>query len=250
MPRNRRSTRNTKSVKVVKDDVNAKDEYAFDHKEKFPKKVINFQPKTYHQKQFVGDIADADVIVGIGPAGTGRTFCSASVAAQMLLNNEVDKILLTRANVTVGRSIGMLPGDISEKMVPLLLPILNVLKRQLGEPVYEYLMRKKKIEMLPIEYVRGMSFIDTFVIVDEAQNLNADEIKALCTRFESGKIILIGDPTQNDMRGQEPGISWLERFANNHDINIPVTRFDFDDIVRSSFVKNFLLALESEKTNK
>lgn len=213
----------------------------------YGKKSIHFNPKTESQRQFVEGIRECEVSVGIGPAGVGKTFCAATIAAQMMLNHDIDKIVLTRANVTVGKTIGMLPGTLEEKMTPLLLPILTVLRRQLGDAVYEYAMRKKKIEMLPLEYVRGMSFMDTFVIVDEAQNMTPDEVKALCTRYESGRIVLLGDPTQHDLKGVEPGIQWLEGFSGRHDIDIPVTRFEFRDVVRSDFVKNFLIALHMDR---
>lgn len=216
-----------------------------DRPEKF-RKNIDLKPKTDAQREFVKGIRDSEVSVGIGPAGVGKTFCAATLAAQMIINNELDRIVLTRANVTLGKTIGMLPGTIEEKMTPLLLPILNVLKRQLGEPLYEYMMRKKKIEMLPIEYVRGLSFIDTFVIIDEAQNLEQDEVTAIVTRYESGKVVFLGDPTQHDLPG-EPGIAWLEKFAKKHDLGMPVTRFGLEDVVRSSFVKSFLYALADEK---
>jgi phosphate starvation-inducible PhoH-like protein len=225
----------------------AADEYRMENV-KFHKR-IEFHPKTDNQKTLATSVRSNEVTVAIGPAGVGKTYTVASLAAQMICDHQIDKIILTRANETVGKSIGMLPGTLEEKMTPLLLPILNVLRRQLGDAVYEYCLRKKKIEMLPFEYVRGLSFKDTFVIVDEAQNLKPDDVVAVCTRFESGRTVLMGDPFQHDLQG-EPGISWLEKFARRNDIGIPVVKFGLDDIVRSDFVKKFLTALYSEKDNK
>ena len=210
------------------------------------KRHIAFEPKTETQRDFVEAIRNNEMSVGIGPAGVGKTFCAATIAAQMLVNNEVEKIILTRANVTVGETIGMLPGTIEEKMTPLLLPILTALKRQLGDGMYEYCLRKKKIEMLPAEYIRGLSFLDAFVIIDEAQNLTKKEVMAVVTRYESGRVVFLGDPDQHDLENNEPGIEWLDKFVKKHKINIPSVKFELSDIVRHPLVKKFLYAIASE----
>lgn len=214
------------------------------------RKQIDFNPKTETQSELVDSIRKNEITVAIGPAGVGKTFCVATIAAQMLINKEIDKIVLTRANVTVGQTIGMLPGTVEEKMTPLLMPILSVLKRQLGEGMYEYCLRKQKIVMLPAEYIRGLSFIDSFVIIDESQNLTPNEVKAVVTRYESGKIVLLGDPDQHDLRDEEPGIQWLGKFVKRHKLNIPCIKFGLDDIVRHEMVKKFLVALSKDKTRR
>jgi phosphate starvation-inducible PhoH-like protein len=97
--------------------------------------------------------------------------------------------------------------------------------------------------MLPFEYVRGRSFKDAFVIVDEAQNMTPKDIQALCTRYESGRTVLLGDPFQHDLEDVEPGVTWLSKFAKRHRLGVPVIEFGLSEIVRSGFVKKFLMAL-------
>jgi phosphate starvation-inducible PhoH-like protein len=211
------------------------------------RRIVDFVPKTEKQEAFVKNIKNSEISVGLGSAGVGKTYCVAAVAAQMLIDHKVDKIILTRANVTVGKTIGALPGTIEEKMTPLLMPILTALKRHLGEGAYQYYINKKMIEMVPAEYIRGLSFLDSFVIIDEAQNLTQEETKALITRYESGRVVLLGDPNQHDLKGTESGLVWLEAFVKRHKIGIPTTKFEIADVVRSELVKKFLFAIEADK---
>jgi phosphate starvation-inducible PhoH-like protein len=171
------------------------------------------------------------------------------MAAKFLAEGSVDKIILTRANVHVGKSLGMLPGSVTDKMEPLLAPILAVLRERMGDGLYGYNLAKQKIVMQPIEYIRGNSFRDTFLIIDEAQNLTVEEVQALVTRYESGRILFLGDNFQTDIKGLN-GLDWLEKFSNRHELNYPVIKFGLEHIVRSSLVKEFLTALYSELKQK
>ena len=209
-----------------------------------PKK-ISLVPQTDNQKRFITNMRKHEVSAAIGPAGVGKTYCAAGVAAQFFLDNFIDGIVLTRANVTVGTTIGFLPGTANEKMEPLLMPILDALKRHLTAGKVKYMIEKQQIEMLPFEYVRGRSFIDKVVIVDEAQNLTPEDMIAIITRYESGRIILLGDPFQNDLKG-DCGLVWLARFAERNNLDMPVTCFSIEDIVRSEFVKRFITHLYAE----
>lgn len=163
----------------------------------------------------------------------------------MFVNEFVDGIVLTRANITVGRTVGFLPGSANDKMEPLLMPMLDALKRHLTSGKVKYMIDKQQIEMLPFEYVRGRSFIDKVVIVDEAQNLTPEDMIAIVTRYESGRIVLLGDPFQNDLKG-DCGLNWLDSFNRRNDMAMPITIFGIDDIVRSSFVKKFITLLYAE----
>ena len=220
----------------------------YNNQEYYPKNTKNYNilPKTVNQERLIRAIETQEIVIAEAPAGCGKTYISGGMAAKFLADGTVDKIILTRANVHVGTSIGMLPGTIEEKMAPLLAPILSVLKNRMGPGAYEYNVNKKKIEMQPLEYIRGMSFADTFLIVDEAQNLSIGEIQALVTRFESGRILFIGDPFQTDIVG-ENGLVWLSKFSERHRLNYSVIRFGLDDIVRSGLVKRFLMALYADK---
>ncbi len=225
-------------ARSIQDDVQAQAE-----PRALSRKTIVFNPANAKQESMVEAIEQNPVTVAMGPAGVGKTFVAAAIAAKMLYAKEVDKIILTRSNVKVGDDIGMLPGTIEEKMAPLLAPILSALERQMGAGDYNYSLAKGKIQMLPFEYVRGRSFKDAFVIVDEAQNMTPKDIQALCTRYESGRTVLLGDPFQHDLEDVEPGVTWLSKFAKRHRLGVPVIEFGLSEIVRSGFVKKFLMAL-------
>lgn len=220
--------------------------YDYQPEGRFQKPNNHVQPKTENQSLLVNHINGNEIIIANGPAGVGKTYIVASMASKLLSEGVIDKIVLTRANVTVGKTIGLLPGTVEDKMTPLLLPILNVFKERMGT-VYGYNMAKKKVEMQPLEYVRGMNFKNTFLIIDEAQNLNVSEVKALVTRYESGRIVFMGDPYQRDVREEDCGLIWLEKFAKRNNLDYPVVNFSLDDIVRSDLVKNFLTALYAEE---
>lgn len=212
---------------------------------KKPIKVI-LNPKGENQGNFIGAIRTSEVSAAIGPAGVGKTYCAAGVVAQLFLENIIDGIILSRANVVVGESRGLLPGTEEEKMAPLLMPIIDALTRHLGNEKVDYMRAKKEIQLLSFEYMRGRSFYNKAVIIDEAQNLTVDDVITIVTRYESGRIILLGDPFQNDLDG-ECGLTWLEAFAERNNIKIDITVFGTNDIVRSNFVKKFIEALYRER---
>lgn len=212
---------------------------------KFQKPNHHIQPKTENQDRLIHAINESEIVVASGPAGVGKTYIVGSCAAKFLSQNDVERIVLTRANVGVGKSLGLLPGSVEDKMTPLLMPILEVLRQRMGDSIYTYSMGKRRVEMQPIEYVRGRSFKNTFLIIDEAQNLTKEEVVALVTRFESGRIVFLGDPFQNDLKG-ETGIEWLVKFAKRNGLDYPCIEFSLDDVVRSDLVKQFLTAMYKE----
>ena len=212
-------------------------------------KSFHLQPKNEKQEQMIKAINDSEIIIAEAPAGCGKTYISGSMAAKFLAEGAVDKIILTRANVHVGKSLGMLPGSVTDKMEPLLAPILAVLRERMGDGLYGYNLSKRKIVMQPLEYIRGQSLHDAFIIIDEAQNLTVEEVQALVTRYESGRILFLGDNFQTDIKGLN-GLDWLEKFAERNNLNYPVIKFGLEHIVRSSLVKEFLTALYAEKNIK
>jgi len=211
-----------------------------------PGRNFHLQPKNERQQELIDAINHSEIIIAEAPAGCGKTYIAGSMAAKYLSQGDVNRIILTRANVHVGKSIGLLPGTADDKMEPLLAPILAVLKDRFGDALYGYNRAKKKIDLQPLEYIRGNSFKDVFLIIDEAQNLTVEEVQALVTRYESGRILFIGDNFQTDIKGLN-GLDWLERFAYRNRLNYPVIKFGLEDIVRSDLVKEFLTALYAEK---
>lgn len=200
------------------------------------KSNLHIQPKTPTQGYLLNCIDKSAMTVVIGPAGVGKTYITACAAAKMFLQGQVKQIVITRPNVATGRSIGFFPGTIEEKMAPWLAPVLNTLQQALGKGKFQYAMEKGQIQLQPIETIRGQSFESTFVIVDEAQNLNMEEVKAITTRLgDDSKLVMMGDPHQSDVSHGADLLKFAELCIRN-DIEIPVVRFGVDDIVRSDVV--------------
>jgi phosphate starvation-inducible protein PhoH and related proteins len=211
-----------------------------------PPRVQHIQPKNDKQQDLLNAIKAYPITVTIGCAGTGKTYCSTSMVASLYLSGKYNKIILTRANVPTGRSLGAFPGTIQEKMAPWLLPITNVLERYFGESFYQYLCRKQTIEIQPLETIRGRSYENSLVIVDEAQNLNFEELKAITTRLgENSKMVLTGDPQQSDSNNGKDILKFVS-LCEKHGIHIPIIKFNSDDIVRSDIVGQLVKMFEKE----
>ena len=204
-------------------------------------------PKNEKQDDLINAIKECPITVTMGCAGTGKTYCSAGTVAQLFMKGKYKKIVLTRANVPTGKSLGHFPGTIEEKMTPWLMPMLEVLTKAFGKGKYEYMLSKGEIEIQPIETIRGRSYENALVLVDEAQNLNMDELKAITTRIgENTKLVLMGDPAQSDVRNGDD----LVRFAhkvNQAGIELPVIQFGVDDIVRSDIVADLVRLFIEER---
>lgn len=198
------------------------------------------KPLNYIQSEYLEAIKSADVIFGIGSAGTGKTYVAASYAAGELFHRRVSKIILTRPNIETGRGLGFLPGELDEKYAPYLQPFDAVFTRTLGKGFYEYALKSKDIEPKPIGFMRGSSFDNCIILVDEAQNLTKTELKMLLSRIgKNCKIILSGDPKQVDI--SDSGLGDAVNRLENLD-NIEIVRFLDEDIVRSQMCKQIILA--------
>ena len=166
---------------------------------KFPDKQVSFAAKTATQARLWDDMDTHDLLVVTGPAGTGKTYTCCVKAAQWLRRGVMDKVILARANVPTGKSLGAIPGTLGEKLEPWTIPMTDVLRQALGGQMYDYCTAKNKIETVALETIRGRSFDHTMILVDESQQLTMDEIKAISTRIGEGSVlVLMGDPAQND----------------------------------------------------
>jgi phosphate starvation-inducible PhoH-like protein len=191
-------------------------------------------------------LREFSLCVAVGSAGTGKTYISANFAASQLSSGAVDKIIITRPNLSTGKSLGYFPGTIEDKLSCWLMPVISVLKERFGSGKYEYLLNNDKIILQPLETIRGQSFENSFIIVDESQNLSVEEIKALSTRLgENSKLVFLGDLDQRDVR--ESGLEWFISLCHKHELDIPVVHFNSDDIVRSDLVKSIVKAFEAER---
>lgn len=197
------------------------------------------------QSAYLRSLFGSPCVVCEGPAGVGKTYLAASVAAKDLSEKRIRRIILSRANVSTGKSLGAFPGTVEEKMAPWLLPITDVLKKQLGESFYKWAVGSGAIQIQPIETIRGRSFDESIILMDEAQQLTKDEIKAITTRIgQYSKLFLMGDPAQKDIKVD--GLDWLIGVVDRNNLPVDVHQFTSDDIVRSDLCAAFVKAYEKE----
>jgi phosphate starvation-inducible PhoH-like protein len=235
MPKTRRITRQDK---MTNNDFS-------NHNPRTPKQ-FHVQPKNDKQADLIKAIKRYSIVVTLGPAGCGKSYVSTSTIANLFITGGYDKIIISRTNIGTGKSLGAFPGTIQEKMAPWLLPITSILEKCFGKGYYSYLTAKEIIEVQPLETIRGRSFENSLVIVDECQNLTFEEIKAITTRLgENSKMVLCADPRQADWNN---GMDILKfaKLCNKHNIAIPVVQFTSDDIVRSDIVGAIVKMLEKE----
>ena len=213
---------------------------------KFLRDGPQLEAKTEAQKAYINALKTSDQTIVLGPTGTGKTFVAASYAALALLDGEIDKIVITRPHVSVGKDIGHLPGTLLEKTAPWALPTLDVLDKWMGKGAVDTGLKNGKIEIAPLALMRGRSFEDSFIIVDEAQNITVPEIKMLVTRVGQGsKLVLNGDVQQSDLRSAN-GLAKLIELSRKHDVGVPVVEFTVDDIVRSDICKKWIVVFMDE----
>jgi len=210
------------------------------------KPTVELLPKNDNQGLYIKALAEYNQVIVLGPAGTGKTYIAATKAANLYLKKGIDKIIVTRPHVAVGQGLGFLKGGLDEKTMPWALPVLDVLEKHLGKGVVETGIKNGNIEMAPMALMRGRSFDNAFIIVDEAQNITTHEIKMLLTRVgENSTIVLNGDIQQSDIKEQS-GISKIVHLAKKYQIPAPVIEFGVDDIVRSDICKMWITAFLKE----
>lgn len=201
------------------------------------------QPLTEVQQEYLDNIRNKSIIFGLGSAGTGKTYVSAAYAASQLYHKKINEIVITRPNIEVGASLGFLPGSLNEKYYPYLEPFENVFIKFLGKGMYDYCLKNGNIIPKPIGYMRGLSFENCIVLIDECQNMTKTQFLMLLSRIgRNCKMILSGDPKQIDIRNS--GLNdCISRLKNVEGISI--SYFTKEDIVRSKLCKQIILAYNS-----
>ena len=209
----------------------------------FGKKVI--APKTITQRRYVDAIEHFDLVFGVGPAGTGKTYLAVAMAVSALLSKRVSRIILTRPAVEAGERLGFLPGTLQEKIDPFLRPLYDALYDMMEPEKIEKLLERNTIEIAPIAFMRGRTLSDSFIIMDEAQNATPEQMKMILTRqgFNS-KMVVTGDPTQIDLPfGHRSGL--IEVIDVLRDVEgIRFVQFDDRDVVRHNLVQKIVRAYE------
>lgn len=198
------------------------------------------QPLNFIQGEYLEAIKSNDIIFGIGSAGTGKTFIAASYAASELFHRRVSKVILTRPNVETGRGLGFLPGTLEEKYAPYLLPFDSIFTKSLGKGFYEYALKNKDIEPTPLGFLRGTTFEDCIVLLDEAQNCTKEEMKMILSRIgKNCKMIISGDTEQADIEysGLDDAVNRLHGISG-----VEIVEFLDEDIVRSAMCKQIIMA--------
>ena len=213
--------------------------------------IINQQgkpiyPKTFTQKVYHEALIQSDMVFGVGPAGTGKTYLAVAQAVSYLKDNKVKKLILTRPAVEAGESLGFLPGDLKEKVDPYLIPLYDALYEFLGFELTTSLMEKGVIEIAPLAYMRGRTLENAFIILDEAQNTTPTQMKMFLTRLGfSSKMVITGDPSQADLpRGISSGLTEAINLLGDIEA-IKVVHFKRLDVVRNPLVQRILERYES-----
>lgn len=207
--------------------------------------------RTVGQKKYVDAIKNNTIVLGVGPAGTGKTFLAVAMAVKALRNKQISRIILTRPAIEAGEKLGFLPGDLQSKIDPYLRPLYDALYEMMGQETYSKMVEKGVIEIAPLAYMRGRTLDDSFIILDEAQNSTFEQMKMFLTRLgNNSKAVVTGDPTQIDLPfGQKSGlVAACEILDGIEDIKIH--HFTEKDVVRHRLVQKIILAYDKyEKTH-
>lgn len=211
------------------------------------RKVI--QPKTSGQAEYVRLIGDNDVVIGIGPAGTGKTYLAVAAAVDALSRKRVKRIVLARPAVEAGESLGFLPGDMQAKVDPYLRPLYDALEDMMPQERVQKALETRTIEIAPLAYMRGRTLADAFVILDEAQNATNAQMKMFLTRLGvNSKVVITGDKTQIDLpRREESGLVQVERILSGIE-GIAFFYFTEADVVRHRLVREIIKAYAEDAT--
>lgn len=201
--------------------------------------------QTENQKRYLRAMSGQNLVFATGPAGVGKTFLCTAIAAKMLVEKKIERIIITRPAVEAGESLGFLPGELEDKFDPYLEPFKDVLYRRLGRSFTDYLINSKKIVAVPLAYIRGRTFRNAMVILDEAQNTTPRQMKTFLTRIgENCTIVVNGDPTQMDIKGPCGMVDAIRRLYSLPEVR--VIEFTKADIVRSGLVQKIVEAYESD----
>ena len=209
------------------------------------------KPKTLGQKEYIASVLKNTVTIGVGPAGTGKTYLAVAAAVQAFREKQVNRIILTRPAVEAGERLGFLPGDLQSKVDPYLRPLYDALFDMLGAETYQKYLERGNIEVAPLAYMRGRTLDDSFIILDEAQNTSREQMKMFLTRLGFGsKIVITGDITQIDLpRDTVSGLKEAMRVLDGVE-DIAICRLNEADVVRHVIVQRIIKAYEEDEKRK
>lgn len=232
-------------IKALSEDPSLDLEAIYNDRIEVPSKKQFVTPKTKGQKEYVDAIRNYDIVVGIGPAGTGKTYLAMAMAVSALRKGEVSRIILTRPAVEAGESLGFLPGDLHEKVTPYLRPLYDALYEMMDADRIHKFLESGVIEVAPLAYMRGRTLNDSFIIMDEAQNATSEQLKMFLTRlgFDS-RTVITGDITQSDLPGEKAtGLIRASKILSNIE-GIRIIYLTGRDVVRHELVQRIIKAYE------
>lgn len=202
------------------------------------------QPLTERQAEYLEALGKSPQVIVLGPAGTGKTYIAGTRAADQLRQRRISKVVITRPNVPAGRSLGFFPGTLEEKIAPWVAPLTEAMKERMGAGAFEIALKAGDIEIVPFEVMRGRTFKDCLVILDEAQNTTTNEIKMFLTRIgDDCQVIINGDVSQTDLR-ETSGLRTVIHLVKSRMMPIPIVEFTRADIVRSGICAEWVAAFE------
>ena len=223
--------------------------------------IINFQggkfeeerilppikPLNATQEAYLDALRSCPQTIVLGPAGTGKTWLAATYAADLMRAGQIDKIILTRPNIPCGRSLGYFPGTLEAKFGPWAAPVIEAIKERIGTAAFDIALKKGDIELVPFEVMRGRSWKNAFVLLDEAQNTTLAEIKTFLTRIgDDCTVVINGDVSQCDI-DHASGLRTVIHLIKSQMLNVPVIEFTRDDIVRSGVCAMWVRAFDEAK---
>ena len=212
-------------------------------------KGINITPKTSKQKKLMDSIRDHQMVITCGYPGTGKTYVPTMLACKAYLKGDIDKIYLSRPNISSGKSLGFRPGNMMEKMEEWFAEIFSIMAECLTRNGLEIALKTGNIEIVPFETMRGRSFRDGIVLLDEAQNTEPREMKMFVTRIGDAQVIANGDVLQSDLK-QTSGLSTAIDIINKYHMDVPVIEFQEEDIIRGDLCREWIINWMSWENSK
>lgn len=207
-------------------------------------------PKNTTQREYIKALYSSPQTIVMGPAGTGKTYIATRVACELFQLGKIDKICLTRPNVSQSKSLGFFPGTLHEKIAPWVMPVSEVIIECLGKNTYELMLKRGQLDIIPFEVLRGRSLANAFILLDEAQNTTPAEMKTFLTRIgQNATCVVNGDISQSDLKATS-GLATILHMNKRLGLGIPTIEFCVDEIVRSDLCKMWTKAfIEVEKSS-
>jgi len=207
------------------------------------------QAKTPRQQELIDAICDHQMSVTVGYPGTGKTYIPAALAADAYYKGDIEKIILARPNIAAGATLGFRPGDLHEKLKEWFAEILRVLSLKLSNGAVQSALHKGNIELVPFETMRGRTFDDALVILDEAQNTTSHEMKMFLTRIGTAKVVVNGDVMQSDLLSRS-GLRTAIDIVKQYDMDVPIVEFQEEDIIRGGLCREWIVNFMDYETKE